>query len=269
VVITSGLQHPESVIVHGNFIYVTNLGKDTGPIEKDGDGTIVKLDRSGKVLDAAFNKSPLNAPKGTAIVGNTLYVADIDRIVGFDLSSGKRTDVIDFTAMNAKLLNDIAVKGDSVLFVSDTNQGKIYRVSLGTPRRMKALDIPTLKPPNGVAYDSKTNTLYVGCIEFSSSSTSELGKITWKGRHPTYSRLIELKDIYDGLVLTDDHTLILSTWTSWALEDANLIRVDLRTLTHTVLSQHTIAADITYDQAGKRLLLPGLTTGKVMEYKIK
>ncbi len=265
VVITSGQNHPESAIVHNDFIYITNIGKALAPTEKDGDGTIAKLDRSGKVVDAAFNKSPLNAPKGTAIVRNTLYVADIDRIVGFDLGSGKQTDVIDLSAEHVNFLNDLAPKGDSVLFVSTTDQNKIFSVTLGKKHRVKTVAVPPIAGANGLVYDAKTNTLYVGGMEFTDNPKGELGKITWATNGgATYSRITDLTGVFDGLVLTDEHTLVVSDWISMKVFSARLVSVDLRSNTYKVLCEGTDAADIAYDKRGKRFIFPGLRDGNVL-----
>jgi hypothetical protein len=267
--ITSGQNHPESAIVHNGFIYITNIGKALAPTEKDGDGAIAKLDRSGKVVDVAFNKSPLNAPKGTAIVKNTLYVADIDRIVGFDLSSGKQTDVIDLSGEHVNFLNDLAPKGDSVLFVTTTDQNKIFSVSLGKPHHVKPVDVPAITGANGLEYDARSNTLYVCGMEFNDAPKGEIGKITWTAGRPRYTRITDLTGLFDGLVLLDDHTLVVSDWISMKVFSARLISIDLRNDTYKVLTEKTDAADIAYDKASKRFILPGLRDGNVLEYKIK
>lgn len=270
VIITPGLDHPESAIVHNGFIYVTTIGKgELAPTAKDGNGTITKLDRSGKVVDAAFNKSPLDAPKGTAIVKNTLYVADIDRIVGFDLGTGKQTDVIDLSAEHVNFLNDLAVKGDSVLFVTSTDQNKIFSVSLGKTHRVKTVDVPAITGANGLEYDAKSNTLYVCGMEFNDAPKGEIGKITWAAGRAKYTRITNLTGLFDGLVLLNDHTLVVSDWISMKVFSARLVSIDLRTNAYKVLTENTDAADIAYDKAGKRFIFPGLRDGNVLEHRVK
>ena len=101
--ITTGLQHPESIISDGTFLYATNIGESLAPMTKDGDGSVYKLSLDGKLLEQRFNKSPLNAPKGTAIVSGVLYVADIDRVVGIDCKTGEEVKVIDFSSFATSL----------------------------------------------------------------------------------------------------------------------------------------------------------------------
>jgi outer membrane protein assembly factor BamB len=115
--ITTGLQHPESIISDGEFFYATNIGEALSPMTKDGDGSIYKLSLDGKLIEQRFNKSPLNAPKGTAIVNGVLYVADIDRVVGVDIRTGEQVKEIDLAAFGTSFLNDISVKDETTLFV--------------------------------------------------------------------------------------------------------------------------------------------------------
>ncbi|HKX86684.1 MAG TPA: hypothetical protein VJL37_08420, partial [Flavobacterium sp.] len=51
-----GFKHPESVVSDGTFLYVADIGLAMKPAEKDGDGKILKVDKDGKILDAAFIK---------------------------------------------------------------------------------------------------------------------------------------------------------------------------------------------------------------------
>lgn len=69
------------------MVSVSNQGKD--PLSKDGDGFITETDRHGKIIKARFQKGILNTPKGLATIGDVLYVADLDRVVGFNINNGK------------------------------------------------------------------------------------------------------------------------------------------------------------------------------------
>src|SRR5687768_3860280 len=70
------LATPESVLpdIKKGVLYVSLI--DGAPWEKDGKGGIAKVDLNGKITDGYW-VSGLSAPKGMAIVGNKLYVADI------------------------------------------------------------------------------------------------------------------------------------------------------------------------------------------------
>ena len=66
----------------------------------------------------------LNAPKGLAIVAGKLYVADIDRIIGFDLETHARAFEAVLPGDGPALLNDIAVENHQQLIVTDTLRSK-------------------------------------------------------------------------------------------------------------------------------------------------
>src|SRR6476620_9450413 len=82
------LKVPESVLYSKSdkVLYVANI--DGKPDEKDGKGSISKLGLDGKMIQADW-VTGLNAPKGMAISGNSLWVADVDRMVEIDIQTGK------------------------------------------------------------------------------------------------------------------------------------------------------------------------------------
>ena len=113
----TGFDYPESVLVDGNRVAVSNVGKQPLPMEKDGDGYISLLNTDGKILEKEFVKG-LHSPKGMAFVrhglGGTLYVADVNEIKGFNSNSKK--EVFSLAIEGAMFLNDIAKKDDKTLF---------------------------------------------------------------------------------------------------------------------------------------------------------
>ena len=92
IVTTSVGSHPESVTGSTDFIFVSNMGPKAD-LGLSGDGYISKLSKAGELLDAKFlpadtsSSSRLNSPTGMQVVGDTLFVNDVSRILGFSLSS--------------------------------------------------------------------------------------------------------------------------------------------------------------------------------------
>jgi len=120
----TGLATPESVLYDAaNDRYlVSNInGK---PLDADNNGFISELSPDGTVknlkwIEAGKNKVTLNAPKGMAIVGGVLYVADIDSVRMFDAKTGepKGYNRID----GATFLNDVAsTAGKEPIYVTDS-----------------------------------------------------------------------------------------------------------------------------------------------------
>ena len=144
-----GFDHPESVCRQGNALYVSNLGKELKPSDKDGDGYITKLDRSGKVIEKQFlpKTGKLNAPKGLVTVGNVLYVTDVDRVLGYDLSSREQVFVVDVPG--TAFLNDPVVIDNQTLWVSVTDKNQIARIDL-VKKTAEMLPISGLNGPDGL-----------------------------------------------------------------------------------------------------------------------
>ena len=90
---TDGLSTPESICFDPgeNMFFVSNIvGR---PSAKDGNGFITKLDSTGKIVSLKWIDG-LNAPKGLAICGNKLFVADIDALVKIDIRKQNSTGYI-------------------------------------------------------------------------------------------------------------------------------------------------------------------------------
>jgi len=119
---------PESVIYdpQRDVLYVTNINLE--PRLKDGNGFVSKAGTDGNIIELMW-VTGLNAPKGTAIAGDTLYVADIDELVLIDLEKG--SIIARKTIDGIGMINDITTDDEGNLYISDTDANKIYRYSGG------------------------------------------------------------------------------------------------------------------------------------------
>jgi hypothetical protein len=71
-------------------------------------------------IEGGKNGVALDAPKGMAVVGDTLWVADIDVLRGFDRHTGRPVATIDFRPLTPTMLNDVAAGPEGTLRVTDT-----------------------------------------------------------------------------------------------------------------------------------------------------
>ena len=118
-----GLSNPESVIYDPtlNHLYVSNV--NGSPIEKDANGFISIVSLSGKIIQEKWVIG-LNAPKGLALHGRTLYTADIDELVAIDIDSGRIINK--FKVDDAKFLNDVTASENGDVYVSDMALDRIH-----------------------------------------------------------------------------------------------------------------------------------------------
>lgn len=116
---TEGFLTPESVLwdAEQRVWFVSNI--NGVPSAKDGDGFVSRLTADGVVDSLHFIHGGLNGPKGMALHGDTLWVADIDALRGFDRRSGAPLATIDFGA-GARFLNDVVIGPDGTIYVTDT-----------------------------------------------------------------------------------------------------------------------------------------------------
>jgi sugar lactone lactonase YvrE len=142
---SEGFKGPESVIYHPNTnaLYVSNV--NGSPMDQDGNGYISKITDEGELLSAEW-LTGLDAPKGLTIVGDTLYVSDINQLVEIDLLEGKIA--ARYQAPHAKFLNDVASDKAGNIYVSDMVTHEIYQLS-GNQFSVWLAD-ETLASPNGL-----------------------------------------------------------------------------------------------------------------------
>lgn len=145
-----------------NLILAMNAGvsEDMQP----NDGYVSLLNPDGSVHTAKWigndrNGLVLNHPLGSAIAGDTLYVADMDHIRTFDLATG--APLASWLVEGANGLNGIGVAADGTVYASNTRDPqRIYKV---TPSGQSSVFVEgsPLVAPNGVAIDNDGNIVVI------------------------------------------------------------------------------------------------------------
>ncbi len=161
------LQGPQSCVADeaGEQYFISNANGD--PEVKDNNGFITKLDGSGKVLKLEFIRGGksgviLHAPKGMALIKQTLYVADIDTLRAFDTVTGKPLHTVSFTRFPGVALADVVHDGQGILYASDTETDSIYRVDTTKDHSVSILvQDEALAGPSGLTLHPKTGNLIV------------------------------------------------------------------------------------------------------------
>jgi hypothetical protein len=207
----------------------------------DGQGYIVRLE-GGSVGTASMwaqsgrNGVYLDAPKGIAFQGDTLWTADIDVVRGFNKRTGSPVGTIDFRPYGAVLLNDLAVGADGTMYITDTGiqmtdigvlhpgGDKIFVVSPG--RQISVLTSGNqLARPNGVVWDPASKQWTVVGFDPFDSPLYVPGKGSAAPRVLAHG-----KGRFDGLQTLGDGRFLVSGWSDSALmvigngENVRLVR---------------------------------------------
>jgi hypothetical protein len=257
-----GFASPESVAASGSRRFVSNIGAKLAPLEKDGDGFISELDEAGNVV-ALRAYAPLDAPKGMAVAGDILYVADIDRVIGFDLASHAR--VVEVTAPKGSvLLNDIAVEDDENLLVTDTFASRVYRMRLADRSMTQIAD--GIPGANGIVVDRANRTAYVAGIG-PDLSGGDLFAIALTPSAGPPRRLGTAHGLFDGIAILSSGGLAVSDWVSTTTPAAGTLTVysvsGTKERTLTLPEAIHGPADFFYDRAREEIWIPRTLDGSV------
>jgi len=120
--ITSGFDRPEGVAVYNGELLISNISGEGR--EKDGVGWISRVSMDGEMLEEKWVEG-LNAPKGMAVRGSILFVADIDGYHTINADTGALINTYDIEG--AGFMNDVTVWNTDV-FASDSAGASIYQL---------------------------------------------------------------------------------------------------------------------------------------------
>lgn len=261
----SGLKTPESFIADpstGNY-FISNINGG-GPGGKDDDGFITKLDKNGKIINLTFvdGKSKditLNAPKGLDIIGNVLYVTDIDFVRGFDKETGKLLHDIDFKPFNASSLNDLTHDSGGNLYVSGWFDNVIFKIDTKNNHKVSVVAKDNLLgAPNGLNIHPKTNKLI--------TVTWESGKILEIDSSGNIKVLVDNKRFknLDGIDFDSNGNMFVSSFTGGEIYK---ITPDLKV--EIFLKGLTSPADINIDKKKNLLLIPSFEGNSAKTVEIR
>jgi sugar lactone lactonase YvrE len=263
-----GFGFPESVRYDPDqdVFFVSNMA---GPGSlKDGNGYIAKVDAGNP--DSAFvwiqggaNGVVLDAPKGMALHGDTLWVTDIDVLRGFHRRTGTPLATIDLRPQRAVLLNDVAIGPDGSLHVTDTgiamtDKGVIYQggdriFRIGPDRAVSTIASGAgLGRPNGITWDPDGRRWIVVSFD---PFRSEVYAI--RPGETTRTTLARGMGKFDGVERLADGRLLVTSWS-----DSALLVVD-GDRTERIVRDLWQPADLGVDTRRGRVAIPLALQGRV------
>src|SRR5690242_11355079 len=266
VLTVEGFLTPESVLhdTTQDVYFVSSVnGNPTG---KDNNGFISRLKPDGavenlKFIEGGHNGVTLNAPKGLALVGDTLWVADIDAVRAFSARTGAAIDSVSFAKLGAVFLNDVAVATTGALYITDTGirfddvgnvlhpgPDRVFRIG---PDRAVSVAVrgDTLGRPNGIALDAAGKRFVI--VEFGGRSV-----LAWKPEDKAPSVIAKGAGGFDG-VLVVGAKIYVSSWadsTVSSYETGQEVKI---------ITGVPSPADIGYDAKRRRILIPILTGNRL------
>ena len=266
-----GFASPESIAAHGDKLYISNIGAQVKPTEKDADGYILVTDAEGNTEGSEKFEvdAYLHAPKGMMVWNDALYVTDINYIYGFDINDHSLIFAVEPGLQHPdepqpQFLNDIVAEDDVSFFVSATDTHAIYRITNDFVPAIFKLDITgELKGPNGLHYDAENKMLYVASWGSNDQNNGELGVIDMNTKPHKYTRLGEHSGHLDGLVKSGDK-LIFSDWVNFE-KSGQLYSYDLISKKTSQLTTTAIGgpADFILSADGKKILVPAMLDNKI------
>ncbi len=257
-----GFSSPSAVIFDStrDVYWVSNMNAEAAP----GHGFISKLSPDGALTTLNFIDSQqpnvtLVSPRGLAVFGDLLFVADVTAIRTFKADTGEPLGSIDIPG--SVFISDVAAAADGSLYVSDVGSDPnlaalpelgvdaIYQISptgqLSTVARRPNLGGPFALMADGTGLwitCTGTSDLLLLVPDASNTPAPDSGRLRLPGNAPR------------GLAAVPDGTFLISSWT-----DGSIYRGFRDGPFEPVIQGLESPADLGYDTRRKRLLIPLLT----------
>lgn len=257
---SAGFETPESIEYYQqkDLYLVTNIHGN--PLEKDGNGFISKVRPDGTILDLKWidgtkDDVDLDAPKGAEVVGNFLYVTDLQNLRIFELPSGKPHKTIHME--DSTFLNGITKADEDSVYVTDSGLKEGFAPS-GTDTvyqvyrdgKVKTiLKDPEMGRPNGIIHSN--NELYI--VTFGSGELFKIDAQYTKQALPKPS-----KAGLDGFVQLHDGSFLISSWGESAIYSYHHNKYEV------LFKDLDAPADMGLDTKRNRLLVPLFKENKLV-----
>ena len=248
----SGLKMPESVVqAQDGKIYVSEING----FGVDGDGQITVIENGKPRLFA----SGLDDPKGLAIIGKYLYVADKTKVLKIDMQ-GKAQVFADTKAFPElpQFLNDLEADIAGNLYVSDSGDlkgvgGAIYKINAQgqVSLVLNSKQESRLLAPNGLLMDDTGDVLTV--VDFVSGVLYGINM-----KMHTFTNLAEGFGGGDGLVHHSSGKMYVSDW-----KNGKVFSVNLAGEVAEIKAGYQAAADIALTRDEQYLMVPDMKAGEL------
>jgi sugar lactone lactonase YvrE len=269
---TASMTTPESVRYDAetDVYFVSNINGN--PSQKDNNGFIarVRADSTGVVTmlaEGGMNGVTLNAPKGMAILGDTLFIADITDVRMINKKTGAWIGSVDLASQKATFLNDVA-NGPDGIYITDTGikfdakgamthpgSNMVFRLDGKKATVIAAGD--SLANPNGITWDPVGKRWILCPFGGPNVQSLDVGQ-----KLPV--TIAPGPGGYDGVEVLPNGTILVSSWT-----DSSVSMIPPgHPMLMPFLKNVSAPADIGVDTKRNVLAVPRFNDGKVEYYKL-
>ena len=269
---TDSMKTPESVRYDADLdaYLVSNINGN--PSVKDGNGFIAQVDAGNTssvkmLVQGGKNGATLNAPKGLAVVADTLWVADIDAVRAFNKRTGAVVANIDLRPMKATFLNDVVAGPNGVIYITDSGikfddkggmthpgQDQIFKI-VGRKASVAIKSDSALKSPNGIAWDGANGRFVLGPF-------ADKVVTGWKDGDSTVTPIATGPGGYDGVEVLSDGRILVTSWAD------SSVQVIANGTFRQVVGNVDGPADIGVDTKRNVLAVPRFSAGRVEYFTI-
>ncbi len=219
--------------------------------EMDGDGFISEVDLQGNIKSLTLIEG-ISSPKGMALIGDTLYVADSKEIAKINLATKEIIKRFSTEDMEEPQFNDIVEK-NGTLYISACNAKSIYKIENDS---LQLAHKGSLSRPNGLFF--RNDSLFV------MNSKSEDLKVVFE--EEKLKTLTKNLGVGDGITAFNDKEFIVSDW------HGRLFHIDKsfqKKLLLDTREENQNSADILYLEEKNLLLVPTFNGNTLAAYQIK
>ena len=246
-----GFRFAESISydVKRDLYVVPSAGMPQQVVPNDGYVSLINPDGSThtlKWIGVNRNGLTLNHPLGSDIMNDMLYLADIDVVRWFDMTTGAPKGSVTVKGMTGTI-NDIEVAADGTIYATQTggDDPASWRVYKITPQGESSIFVSgaPLSRPNGIAFDPDGNIVVVNI------GTSDILTFSPAGQLVLTEQSTDAGN--DGLAILPDGTKYVSS-----VRQGTVARIRPGQKAELIASGIPTPASMAYDSKRNRLVIP-------------